>query len=121
MREDEHVKYLSVKNESKNTHHKFSEEEKKDFKRKDRELKEKKEVLIKELQKLKVKTIDQTTDELYKYMELDYPEIYQKKLKGFHLPFFIHDKYERIPEDDPGHRYKVRFKKIPFSDVKKVV
>lgn len=33
----------------------------------------------------------------------------------------MHEKYERIPEDDPGKKYKIRFKKIPFSDVKKVV
>ncbi|CDW77792.1 UNKNOWN [Stylonychia lemnae] len=120
-RDDEHVKYLQIKNENKNPYKKFTEEEKKEFKKNDREQKEKRDGLVKELQKLKAKTLDHTLDELYKYMELDIPQAYQKKLKGFHLPFFIHEKYERIPEDDPGQRYKVRFKKIPFSDVKKVV
>lgn len=33
----------------------------------------------------------------------------------------MHEKFERIPEDDPGNRYKIRSKKIPFSDVRKVV
>lgn len=54
-------------------------------------------------------------------MELDDQRSYQSKLKGFHLPFFMHEKYERIPEDDPGQKYKIRNKKLPFSDVKKVV
>jgi len=37
------------------------------------------------------------------------------------LAFNIRDKKSRVPEDDPGHRYKVKHKKIPFSDVKKMV
>eukprot|EP00347_Sterkiella_histriomuscorum_P016688 403352238 len=120
-REQEHVKFLSYKKDTNNPHKKFSEEEKKEYKRKDRELQGKKDQLVKELKNLRAKTVEQTTDELYRYMELDNSQAYQKKLKGFHMPFFMHDKYERIPEDDPGKRYKIRFKKIPFSDVKKVV
>lgn len=54
-------------------------------------------------------------------MELDDKEAYQKKMKGFHLPFYMHEKLSRIPDDDPANKYKVRFKKIPFSDVRKVV
>ena len=54
-------------------------------------------------------------------MEIDDLKAYQSKIKGYHMPFFMHEKYERIPENDPGHRYKVRYKKIPFSEVKKVV
>ena len=54
-------------------------------------------------------------------MEIDDLKTYQGKIKGYHMPFFMHEKYERIPESDPGHRYKVRYKKIPFSEVKKVV
>ena len=84
-------------------------------------MKEKKEELTKTLFKLRNKTLEHTTEELYRHMEIDDPKAYQKKLKGYHLPFFMHEKYERIPEDDPGNRYKVRFKKIPFSDVRKVV
>jgi len=47
-------------------------------------------------------------------MEIDDFKAYQKKLQGYHLPFYMHEKYERIPEDDPGNRYKVRGKKMPF-------
>ncbi len=54
-------------------------------------------------------------------MEIDDFKAYQKKLQGYHLPFYMHEKYERIPEDDPGNRYKVRGKKMPFQEVKKMV
>lgn len=37
------------------------------------------------------------------------------------MPFFMHERYDRLAESDVGKKYKVRFKKIPFSDVKKVV
>ena len=33
----------------------------------------------------------------------------------------MHEKLTRIPDDDPANKYKIRFKKIPFSDVRKVV
>ena len=46
---------------------------------------------------------------------------YTAKVKGFHNPFHIHEKLSRIPEDDIGHKYKIRNKKVPFSDVKKIV
>lgn len=42
-------------------------------------------------------------------------------MRGYCIPFSMKDKYERIPEDDPGHRYKVKRQKIPFSEVKKAV
>jgi hypothetical protein len=54
-------------------------------------------------------------------MEIDDKKAYTEKMKGFHLPFYIHEKNARIPEDNPGQRYKVKKHKIPFSDVKKVV
>ena len=33
----------------------------------------------------------------------------------------MHERMDRLSENDIGKKYKVRFKKIPFSDVKKVV
>jgi len=54
-------------------------------------------------------------------MEIDDKKAYKSKIKGYHMPFFMHEKYERIPENDPGNRYKIRNKKIPFMEVKKVV
>ena len=37
------------------------------------------------------------------------------------MPFYLHDKATRVEEDDIGHNYKVKNKKLPFSDVKKIV
>ena len=54
-------------------------------------------------------------------MGVDDKRIYMKKMKGFHLPFYLHDKNPRIPDNDPGHRYKIRNKKVPFSDVRRIV
>ena len=42
-------------------------------------------------------------------------------MKGYHIPFHLHDKYTRIPEDDIANRYKIKLKKIPFQDVRRAV
>lgn len=55
------------------------------------------------------------------FLEFEDPNVYRKKIKGFSLAFHIKGKNYRIPDDDPAHKYKVRYKKIPFSDVKKMV
>lgn len=52
---------------------------------------------------------------------MDDQNLYKQKIKGFNLAFSIREKYERIPEDDPGHRYKVKNKKVAFAEVKKLV
>ena len=56
-----------------------------------------------------------------KYLEIDDLRQYQSKMKGFHMPFYLHDKATRVEDDDIGHNYKVKNKKLPFSDVKKIV
>jgi hypothetical protein len=50
-------------------------------------------------------------------MQLDDFNTYRKKLKGYCLAFSIKDK----TKDEEGLKYKVRYKKIPFAEVKKVV
>lgn len=54
-------------------------------------------------------------------MELDDAKAYSNKIKGFHVGFYMNDKFTRVPHDDLGHKYKVRHRKKAFADVKKVV
>lgn len=54
-------------------------------------------------------------------MCIDNPNEYRKMMKGYNIPFNMREKYTRVDDDDIAHKYKVRYKKIPFSDVKKMV
>lgn len=59
----------------------------------------------------------QCMEELHKFLRLDEPSIYRKKIKGYCMPFGIRDKTGRIPETPSTHHYKVRKQKIklPFA------
>ena len=37
------------------------------------------------------------------------------------MAFNVRENFERIPHTDLSNKYKIRFKKIPFADVKKMV
>jgi len=68
---------------------------------------------------LEAKSKDDCLNDLWEFLKLGDLAYQKKKMKGYMLPFHIREKNMRIPEDDPAHRYKVRNKKIPFSEVRK--
>ena len=50
-------------------------------------------------------------------MQIDDFQSYKKKIKGYCLAFSLHEKVK----EEQGTGYKVRAKKIPFKEVKKMV
>ena len=51
--------------------------------------------LLLDLEKLKNKNFTVLLEELYDYLEIDSPQKYRNKMKGFLLPFSTHDKFSR--------------------------
>jgi len=51
--------------------------------------------LLLDLEKLKNKNFSVLLEELYEFLEIDSPQKYRNKMKGFLLPFSTHDKFSR--------------------------